>query len=320
VVGFVVVCGLLLGQANWSVAQDKDKEKDKAPPAVYPAALFPFEERGAGVKDYGAKVVDLLFAKLAAAPELYLVDRADLKKTLAELELNLSGAVKASEANKVGQLTGAKILVSGSIIQIDKKTYLVAKIIGTETSRIVGVSVDGKSTDEIAPLVEKLADKIAETIQKKADDLVAKVVPKADRMAAMKEKMKKGARPALMVQISERHVGAPRVDPAAETEVSRFAKEAGFTLIDAEEGLRGKVDVFIKGEGFSETVSRTGNLVAVKARVELKAIDRKTDKVLAVDRQTALVVDLSEGIASKAALQEAAAILAERILPQLVKE
>ena len=33
-------------------------------------------------------------------------------------------------------------------------------------------------------------------------------------------------------------------------------------------------DVLIKGEGFSDLASRQGNLVAVKARVELMAIDR----------------------------------------------
>ena len=42
-------------------------------------AIFAFEERGAGVKDYGAKVSDA-FAKLATNPDLYLVDRQDLKK------------------------------------------------------------------------------------------------------------------------------------------------------------------------------------------------------------------------------------------------
>ena len=33
-----------------------------------------------------------------------------------ELELNLSGAVKSSETNKIGHLTGAKILIGGSVI------------------------------------------------------------------------------------------------------------------------------------------------------------------------------------------------------------
>ena len=49
------------------------------------------------------------------------------------------------------------------------------------------------------------------------------------------------------------------------------------------------------------------------------SVERKTGKVLAADRQTALVVDLSEQIAGKAALQQAAATLAERLLPKLVK-
>lgn len=49
---------------------------------------------------------DLPFAELVAKPEFDLVDRADLKKVLDEQTLDLSGAVKADEAGKVGQLTG----------------------------------------------------------------------------------------------------------------------------------------------------------------------------------------------------------------------
>src|SRR6476660_5518980 len=157
---FLATVSLLVLEAGAS-GQAVDKDKDKAP-EIYPAALFPFEERGAGVRDVGAKVTDILFAKLAARPELYLVDRSDLKKILGELELNISGIVKANEANKIGQMTGAKILISGSVIQVDKKTYLVAKIVGTETSRVLGASVDGKSSDELGPLVEKLAEQVAE--------------------------------------------------------------------------------------------------------------------------------------------------------------
>jgi len=312
----LVVLGLSAMQATVrSQGEDKDKEK---PAAVYPTALFTFEERGAGVKEFGAKVTDILFAKLAARAELILVDRAELKKILSELELNLSGAVKPAEANKVGQLTGAKLLISGSVIQVDKKNYLVAKIIGTETSRVLGVSVTGKSSDELGPLVEKLAEQVAQTITKQADKLVAKVAAKADRIAALKQKLK-GDRPVVMVQISERHIGTARIDPAAQTEVTKFCKDTGFTVLDPEEALKARADIVIEGEAISETAARHGNLISVKARVEIKAIDRKTDKILAADRQTALVVDLTENIAGKTALQEAAAILAERILPKLIK-
>ena len=64
----------------------------------------------------------------------------------------------------------------------------------------------------------------------------------------------------------------------------------------------------VTGEAFSEFAGRHGDLVSVKARVEVKAVDRKTGKVLAVDRQTAVAVDLAEQVAGKTALQEAACV------------
>ena len=296
-------------------AQDKGAAKE---PAVYPLAVLSFEERGAGAKEYGPKVADLLFAKLAARPEVYLVDRADLKKVLEEQALNVSGAVKADEAVKVGQLTGAKLLVTGSVIQVDKKLFLVAKVTGTETSRVVGSSVEGRPTDELGPLVDRLADAVVDVVGKQADKLVPRPVPERDRVAAVAKALGKAARPAVLVEVTERHVGSPTIDPAAQTEVSKLAKETGFDVVDADSGGRGRADVLITGEGMSEAAGRVGGLVSVRARVELKAVDRRSGRVLAVDRQTALVVDLSEQVAAKTALQEAAAALAERVLPKLV--
>lgn len=287
--------------------------------AVYPTAIFPFEERGAGAKDYGAKVADILFAKMVANPEIYLVDRQDMKKTLSEHELNLSGMVTPDQAVQVGKLTGAKILVTGSVIEADKTLYLVAKIIGTETTRVLGESVKGKTSDEIAPLTEELANKVAATILKESDKLVAKQVKTEDRIAALNKALGQAKRPSVLVKINERHVGQMTIDPAAETEIGLFCKETGFEVIDPKAGDK-KADIVIEGEGFSEFAMRHGNLVSVKSRLEVKAIDRSTDKVVAIDLQTAVEVDLTEQIAGKKALQTAAAAIAERLLPKLVKK
>jgi len=287
-------------------------------PAVYPAAILPFAERGASVKDFGPKVAQILFATLAANPDVTLVDREELEKTLQEQGLNVSGAVKAGEATRIGQLTGARLLITGSVVQVDKGLYLVAKVIGTETSKVAGASVKGKAGDDLGPLAEQLAAKVAEAIKAQGESLVGRPAEPADRLATLNRALGKARRPSVMIAVGERHVGQPTIDPAAETELTLMAKGAGFEVIDREEGTEGKADVLLKGEGFSEFAGRAGPLVSVRARVEVKAIDRRSGRVLAADRQTVRVVDLSEQVAGKAALQQAAEEIAARLLPKLI--
>ena len=62
----------------------------------------------------------------------------------------------------------AKVLVTGSVIDADQSVYLVARIIGTETSRVLGESVKGKASDAIGDLVEQLAEKVGATISTRA--------------------------------------------------------------------------------------------------------------------------------------------------------
>jgi TolB-like protein len=313
-----VVAALVVAALACSPAASQAAAKD--PPKVYPLAIFPFQERGSGVEGYGAKVSDILFATLVANPELYLVDRADLDKVLEEHHLNLTGMVAPDQANQVGQLTGAKILVTGSVIEAGSSLYVVAKIIGTETTRVLGESVKGRTTDELAALAEQLAEKVAATIVKRAGELVAEEVSREERIAALNKRLGKGKRPAVLVSIAERHVGQATIDPAGETEFMMILAETGFSVIDPSQGRSSQADVLIKGEGFSEFAGRIGELTSVKARLEVKAVDRQTGKVLAADRQTTVMVDLTEQVAGKLALQEAAADIADRMLPKLVRK
>jgi TolB-like protein len=301
--------------ASSNVHGQRDQRESEA---VYPVAILAFQERGDEVQGFGTKVTDLVFANLADEPTLFLVDREDLNKQLAEQELSLSGLVRPEEAVRVGNLTGAKVLVTGSVLQVDATLYLVGKVIGTETSRVIGVSAKGPARDDLGELVEELAGKIAEVIGERANELVAKPVSRDDRIAALRKQLGRGKRPSVWIDILERHIGQATIDPAAETEIAVFCRELGFQVIDSDTGSARDADLLIMGEGLSEFAARHGNLISVRGRLEVKVVDRATDQIVAIHRQTSIGDDLSEQIAGKTALQEAAAQSATKLLPSLV--
>ena len=310
------VTAIALTTISSVTAQDSNADDT----SVYPVAILPFQERGRDSAELGPQVTDLLFAKLVVNPDMYLVEREDIKKLFEEKELNLSGLVNPAEAIQVGYLTGAKIIVTGSVVVAGDSQYLVAKVIGTETSRVLGASAKGRVGDDLDAMVEELAEGVVKTISEQADKLVAKPVTQKDRIAELKKALGKGKRPSVWIEVEERHVGQATIDPAAETELALICKELGFEVIDRKAGNRNEADIALIGEGFSQFAARHGNLTSVKARLELKALERNTGRVVAIDRQVSVAVYLAEQIAGKTALQEAAANIASRLLPKLVKQ
>ena len=280
---------------------------------ILTVAIFDFESKDEAA--LGGKVSAMLNATLSAEPQLILVERAELEKVLGEQELGLSGTVSADTAAKVGHLTGAKILVTGRVFKVDKETIIAGKIISTETSRVFGEMVSGASAS-ITDMSKELAKKIATTVSAKSDVLVAKVKTREETIAAIKKSLKSDKLPSVSVKIAERHFGAPVIDPAAETELGKILTECGFKLVDDKSSEKAEIE--ITGEAFSAFGLRKGNLISCKARVELKAHKRGGDLV-AVDRQASVAVDIAEQTSAKTALQNAAAELAERLLPKLAK-
>lgn len=284
---------------------------------VYPTAIFDFAEKGKELAGLGEKINNIIFSQLVMNENITLVDREELSKLEDEATLNLSGMVNAQQANQIGQLTGAKIIVTGTVFEIEDNLMIVSKIIGTETSKVLGASVKGNINDNIVTLTEELSQKIANKITTSATSLVANPVSKNDRINALKEKLKTHKKPSLTINIKEHHINRSASDPAAETEMMLYSTESGFELIDKDSDKSKNADILIIGEGFTEFATRKGSIIGVKARLEVKAIDQMTSKILAVDRQTELEVDLSEIIAAKKALQRASAKIAERILPKI---
>ena len=204
-----------------------------ATPDVLTVAIFDFDSRDEAVRDLGPKVATLVNADLSLQPDLITVERAELEKVLGEQELGLSGTVTPDSAAKVGQLTGAKVLVTGRVFKVENQTLIVAKVIGTETSRVYGEMVQGPPTVSIVDLSSNLAAKVAAVIAAKSDTLVAKVQTREERIAKIKQALDGKKLPVVSVKINERHYGRFIIDPAAETELSLILQQCGFKLADA---------------------------------------------------------------------------------------
>jgi hypothetical protein len=284
---------------------------------VLTVAVFDFESKDEAVRDLGPKVATLVNATLSAEPQIITVERAELDKVLGEQELGLSGTVDPSSAAKIGQLTGAKVLVTGRVFKADNQTIIVAKVIGTETSRVYGEMVQGGSSATLVNLSSGLAMKIAADVSDKGDNLVAKVETREEFIAKLKKALEGKKLPLVAVKINERHYGPHIIDPAAETELSLILQQCGFTLAD--DNSTNKPAIEITGEAFSAYGMQKGNLISCKSRVEIKARDLATGNILVVDRQTSVGVDIAEQTAAKTALQTATDALAERLLPQFVQ-
>jgi Curli production assembly/transport component CsgG len=284
---------------------------------IYSVAVFDFDSKDESVRDLGPKVATLINANLSAEPNLVMVERAELEKILGEQELGLSGTVTADTAAKVGNLTGAKVLVTGRVFKTDTELFIVAKIIGTETSRVYGELVKGSSEASIGELSADLAKKIAADVTQKGDTLVAKVESHEDRVAKIKQQLGDKKLPVVSVKITEQHFGQFIIDPAAQTEFALILQQCGFTVVD--ELSTNRPDVEITGEAISEFGMQKGNLKSCRARIEIKAHEAAGGKVIFVDRQTGVAVDLAEHIAAKTALQNTADELAERVIPELTQ-
>ncbi len=70
-----------------------------------------------------------------------VVDRQNITKIVKEYEFQQSDLTDETTAVKIGKLSGADIIVMGSISYVGQKYYLNIKLITVETGEIIGSSI-----------------------------------------------------------------------------------------------------------------------------------------------------------------------------------
>ena len=257
---------------------------------ILTVAVLDFDSSDGPDQHLGSQVATLLDASLSAEPQIITVERADLDK----------------------------VLVTGRVFMAGDQLILVAKTIGTETSRVYGEMVSGPADAPITDLSAELAKKIAADVVSKGDTLIAAVKSRDDVVAQIKKELGSQKLPAVSVKIPEQYFGQFVIDPAAQTELSMILKQCGFTVVD--DLSTNRADIEITGEAFSEFGMQKGNLKSCSARIEIKARDTASGNILDIDRQTSVAVGLAEHIAAKTALQNGMDTLAERLVPLLAPQ
>ena len=279
-------------------------------------AVYDFTDADKNGGGYGGKVTTLITVDLTSETNLVMLERAELNKALNEQAFGISGMVSADAAAKIGQITGAKVLVAGKVIKINNNHLtIVASIIGTETGRLFAAKVEG-AADDLMGLTSDLSRKIAETITAQATNLVtAAAESHDDRINRVINNIKGTNRPTISINIVRPNRNGHSA--TAEGEFGIILLKAGFTVVDANSDR--KPDIEITGVDDLGAGPRRSALFSYRSVIELKVQERRTGNILCFDRQESTATDVSRPGADRLSQVNAVDELAERVLPLLAQ-
>ena len=150
----VFVAGLLVLSiaAAPALAQTKKVER---------VAVLTFKSIGAP-KEMGEAVAEILRTELVDVGGFELVERGQIEALLKEQKLQLQDVIDEKTAVKIGRLSGAKLVVIGSIVKLGTTFTLNSHFIDVQTGITrIGKNIRGNSENEISNMCRQLAYVIA---------------------------------------------------------------------------------------------------------------------------------------------------------------
>ena len=211
-----------------------------AEPEKIPVAIATFSS-AANVREADTvrrAVVDGLINHLSQFDGVRVVERERIGEALQDLRMSSEGMIDQATALQLGKMTGARVIVTGNILQIDDELAITARLINTETSELVATRATG-SRGNLLATVDELAAGVADRLLQddkgtlaRADDRDAERT--AEQRQALQDQLKGLARPRLLVLLPESHLNRIVPDPAGETELVEWLLACGFPVASAE--------------------------------------------------------------------------------------
>lgn len=271
-------------------------------------AVLPFEsrDRQAASTDMGKSVAELLNIALMESGNADMVERAELDAALNELQLSAVGLTSKESQVKLGRFIGAKILITGSLCKSGSKNFVIVKIIGTETSRVLGASASG--TENFTSLVPMLAPKVSAILEKQSAKLLPKEQNKEEVLSRLK-KVVQGKQRKVFVKVKE-DIALSVPDPAAETELKKLLLALDFQVVNTQN----EADYAVIGEAIAANAGNYHKFTSAAARLEL-SIYNKDKKLLAIGAARETLAGGTYIIAAKEAIAQTALKLAGDFFP-----
>ena len=109
-------------------------------------------------------MADMLVSSLARVPTLVVVQRERLDEVVREQMLQLSGRTADDPVVRAGRLTGATVLVSGSVTHSQGIVRIDAQVVGVENGTVLGTAVAEGQAADVLTVAKNLVGKVVEIL------------------------------------------------------------------------------------------------------------------------------------------------------------
>ncbi len=175
-----------------SFAQGSDFQKQKI-------AVLDFQMQGDGYEtpDMGKIVAEWLITSLVKNGRFDVIERRLLEKVLEEQRVVMSGLVQEERASRLGNLLGAGVLITGTVMKLKDFTEINARIIDVSSGSIIAAeSVKSGTTAKLQALILQMADKIMQ-----AFPLNGYVIEREGKTILLDLGTRSGVRPGMLFDI-----------------------------------------------------------------------------------------------------------------------